>query len=199
MSGTAAIYQKAGIVYEDHHMKDKEGNYQASPPRELKTLYDYLPSEKDSASEKKIPERLCLQGEINALKAQTHACGVYTLLHEEQRPWKGKKEDAGDVKNALWKHATEDLVIGLSKSSSSENVWIVAQWSTFATKPQVCMKITAALPYATPHRAHTPCIRYAYTMHLCIHCAAPPLYISTVRETALLTTCAFFLCVGVQV
>ena len=35
MSGTAAIFQKAGIQYDDHHFKDKDGRFHASPPREV--------------------------------------------------------------------------------------------------------------------------------------------------------------------
>ncbi len=49
--------------------------------------------------------------------------GVYTLLHEEQRPWKssGSDSEKADDKSLLrWKHATEDLVICQSKSSSEQ-------------------------------------------------------------------------------
>lgn len=96
--GTAATFQKAGLTYEDHHAKDKDGNFQSSPPRELKVLYDYLPSEKEKSS-KKVPARISLQAEINSLKHQAHCEGVYALLKDEQRPWKSPQEsELGDDK-----------------------------------------------------------------------------------------------------
>lgn len=149
--GTEALFQKSGIVYSDHHFKDKEGAYQSSPPKELKVLYDYLPTEREKA-EKTVPTKVYMQADINALKAQTHVCGVYTLVHGEARPWKSTKAEQSEKFEGgkpMWKHTTEDLVLAADKVNG-EDGWVVCKFTTFGTKKQCSMRVVGAVP---PHDA----------------------------------------------
>lgn len=111
-----------GVGWQDHHFKDKTGKYQASPPKELTKLYAQGP-----------PTKLSLTASINSLKAQTHCLGVYTLLEG--------KATKGESGQPMWKHATEDLVIAAAKLSSGEDGWVVAHFTTFGVKQQVCMRV----------------------------------------------------------
>ena len=127
----ANTFTKTGIGFEDHHMKDAEGRYQSSPPKNLKTLYDFLPSERDTAA-KLTPQKVVIKCAINALKVQGHCCGVYTLIHGKQhndRP--------------MWKHSSEDLTLCLSKVGG-DSCWVVAHSKTLETKERLCMKASAA-------------------------------------------------------
>ena len=109
-------------------MRDTDGRVQTSPPKNLKTLYDFLPSERD-AVQKQTPMKVVLKSTINELKVQGHCLGVYTLVHGQLRN-----------ERPMWKHSTEDLMLCLSKGGSEE-VWVIAHSKTLDTKERVCMKV----------------------------------------------------------
>jgi len=123
----AGTFTKHGLTFEDHHFKDAEGQYQSSPPKNLKTLYEYLPTERDATS-KQTPQKLVFKSAVNALKVQGHCCGVYTLV-------------TGKMHNdrPTWKHSTEDLMIVLGKGAG-EDFWVVVHSKTLSTKERWCMK-----------------------------------------------------------
>jgi len=112
-------------------MKDKEGRYQSSPPKELNKLYN----------NQGAPKKVSIEAEINSLKYQTHCCGVYTLLAELKD---GKP---------VWKHATEDLVLQLRPSDKGDEMWVIAKFSTAGTNMQVCMRVPVnekdAMPFGS--------------------------------------------------
>jgi len=112
-------------------MKAEDGTYRQSPPKNLQTLY----------AQSGPPEKLCLQGEINALKKQTQCCGVYALM---------PAKNGGDSKSPpVWKHATEDLQLCASKIKGDEG-WVVCKFSTANAHMQVCMRISTPdgqMPY----------------------------------------------------
>lgn len=124
----AGTFTKHGLVYEDHHFKDGEGHYQGSPPKNLKTLYDFLPTERDQQV-KQTPQKVVLKCDINALKLQGHCLGVYTLIH-------GKTHND----RPMWKHAIEDLILCYSKGGKDDDVWVVADSKTIHTKERRCLK-----------------------------------------------------------
>jgi len=144
-------FTKMGITYGDHHLKDKEGAYQSSPPKELKVLYDYLPTEREKP-EKGIPTKLVLQGEINSLKSQSVACGVYSLVHGEARPWKstkGEQKEKYEGGKPMWKHALEDYVITADKIGG-EDGWVVSKFTTLNCKKMSCMRLVGTTPPYDP-------------------------------------------------
>ena len=142
MSGTAAIFQKKGIVFDDHHFKTAEGEYQTSPPKELSKLYDYLPKieRDDDENSHKAPQKVVMRAGVNELKCQGHCEGVYTLVANtkcEGMP--------------VYKHNTQDLLLAACKVKS-EDCWVVARSLTFDTKKQLSLKVATgagALPFGT--------------------------------------------------
>ena len=122
---------KHGLVYDDHHFK-RDGKVESTPPTNMKSLYDYLPSDQVTAkrcvkapcgksasdaglrsqvatSAKHIPSKLCLKGDnptshAACLKQQTRCLGVYTRV---------PGRDANG--HPMWKHVDDDLCIGSAK------------------------------------------------------------------------------------
>lgn len=69
------------MPYEDHHYKSSDGKFQHSPPKELRTLYDYLPTDDSPLSAQyKTPSKLTLEAQINTLRQQSHCLGTYVRL-----------------------------------------------------------------------------------------------------------------------
>jgi len=126
----ADTFTKHGLTHGDHHFKDSSGKEQATPPKELKTLYDYLPSSDGGHHDaKQIPMKLAITSEVNALKGQARCLGVYTLVS-------GKRHN----EQPMWRHSTEDLVVALAKDASKD-CWMVARSVTIDNKEDRCMKI----------------------------------------------------------
>ena len=120
----------------DHHFKDKDGKFQSSPPKELKDLYS-MPAQGGP------PNKLSIQADINSLKAQTHCCGVYTLMPKHQINSK-----------PVWKHTCEDLVI-CSGSFNGEDGWLVSRFTTSgSSRQQVCMRVVAPGKESLPTKGH---------------------------------------------
>ena len=85
------------------------------------------------------PSKMSIQAEINALKAQTHCLGVYTLQKNQIR---GKP---------VWKHCSEDLVICSQEINGGEEGWVVCRFTTSgSSRTQVCMRVTAPDKDALP-------------------------------------------------
>lgn len=69
--------EKMGLSHEDMHLRKADGRYQASPPKELRTLYDYLPTDDSPLSAQyKVPTKVSLEGAINSLRQQSHCLGT---------------------------------------------------------------------------------------------------------------------------
>lgn len=120
-------------------MKDKDGKYEAVPPKTMTMLYDYLPSipADAGAPKKRIPTRVTIRElAVNGLKEQGHACGVYSLL---------RKEEGG---KPIWKHASADLVLAPAKLGS-EDGWVVARFTTYGVRKEWCMRVVTngAMPF----------------------------------------------------
>jgi hypothetical protein len=140
--GTAATFQKAGLTYEDHHFKLPDGKYQKSPPKKLKEMYNYLPTD-DSPYHAiyHTPQRITISAPPNSLKQQAHALGVYCMV--QGRECNGKP---------MYKHATADLVLAHATKvgENDEEGWIVAKWSTFGVKDHRCLQIPAPQTVTPP-------------------------------------------------
>ena len=65
----AGTFTKHGLVYEDHHMKNKDGAYEMSPPSGLEKLYSYLPNTQrdDEQGSHKIPQKIVLRASLACL------------------------------------------------------------------------------------------------------------------------------------
>lgn len=137
--GTAATFQKAGLTYEDHHLKLPDGEYQSSPPKNLTKLYAYLPGTADE--ENKFPQKVVIRAEINALKVQGHCEGVYTIIDPHVRKSNGLP---------MYKHSEQDLFLAALKIKGEE-CWVVARSLTFETKQQLSLKAATgeALPWSS--------------------------------------------------
>jgi len=145
----ADTFTKAGLTKEDHHFKHSgSGKYQKSPPKGLKSMYEYLPTD-DSPMQTQFhrPAKVSLIGEINGLKQQSHCMGTYVRI--EGRESNGQP---------IYKHATADLVLAKGKipandqAGEAEDGWIIARWATFSVsqKDQRCMQISCAgVPWDT--------------------------------------------------
>ena len=105
---TGSPFSSPGLTYDDHHIKSKDGTYEASPPETLRSLY----------SQEGPPPKLNLGSAINALKAQNHCAGVYVL---QKQP--GKPEGEAN-KQPLYKHCSEDLQI-CAGTVKGEPGWVV--------------------------------------------------------------------------
>jgi len=119
---------KHGLVYDDHHFK-RDGKVESTPPTNMKSLYDYLPSDQVATSAKHIPSKLCLKGDnptshAACLKQQTRCLGVYTRV---------PGRDANG--HPMWKHVDDDLCIGSAKVDG-EAGWVVAQFTTWKDDKQ---------------------------------------------------------------
>ena len=122
-------FAKGGIAFSDHHYTDRDGKFRASPPPELTKLYNQGP-----------PSKLSIRADINSLKVQSHACGVYTL---QKAQLKGKP---------VWKHCQEDLVI-CSNLINGEPGWTVTRFTTAGTsKQQHGMRVVAPDKDALPNK-----------------------------------------------
>ena len=120
-------------MYEDHHFKLPEGNYQRSPPKKLKVMYDYLPTD-DSPyhAHYHTPQKVTISAPPNSLKQQAHTLGVYCMV--QGRTTNDKP---------MYKHATADLVLAHATKVGEEEGWVVAKWSTFGVKDHRCLQIPA--------------------------------------------------------
>ena len=126
--------EKAGLTFEDHHFKNTLTNRtERSPPKKLKELYDYLPTD-DSPHHAKFhtPTKVSIEAEINSLGAQTHCIGVYAMVEHREHNAK-----------PMYKHATADLVL-IADTIDGQDGWMVAQWTTLKdTKKEIrsCLRV----------------------------------------------------------
>lgn len=131
VTGTEATFQKAGLVYDDHHAKTADGKYERSPPSKLKSMYDYLPRDTASGSPKHVPSKLVLKGnnpesQISQLKDQAHCLGVYARVPNREPP--------------MWKHVDGDLCIAQGDVDGDKG-WVICQFTTYGVKDNRCMQL----------------------------------------------------------
>ena len=132
-----------------------------SPPKNLKAMYDFLPTDEparsNGVSPKHTPKRVTLEAGLNSgmggQMMQAHALGVYNLVPDAKT-----KEDEDGRRPPLWKHVTADLcLVGCSSVGEDEegeplSGFIVAKFSTFGRREgfdQRCLQVVAsALPFS---------------------------------------------------
>ena len=125
-----------------------------SPPKNLKAMYDFLPTDEparsNGVSPKHTPRRVTLEAGLNSGMGgqlmQSHALGVYNLVPDAK------------TEQPLWKHVTADLcMVGASSVGEDEEGeplpgWIVAKFSTYGRREgfeQRCLQVvSSALPFS---------------------------------------------------
>ena len=104
-----ATPMKQGLTHEDYHFRHSgTGKIQHTPPKDLRTLYDYLPTDDSpQAAQYKIPAKVSLEGAINTLKLMAAELGSKGLIADvaaQHAHW-DRLWDSSDAMMTTWLNA----------------------------------------------------------------------------------------------